>query len=273
MAVFLILGLLLASSLFIGSIGEDGVDSAPESPGEPDVTTYGTPGDDDANGGALNDLMVMGAGNDLADGGNGADTLMGELGDDALLGRGGDDDLLGGEGQDTLKGGTGDDWLFGGDGDDELRGAAGHDLLVGEAGNDVLNGGEGHDFLDGLFGETGPVEELGDTLRGGDGNDTLVIGREDIANGSWDSDLFVVGDLEGPGSLPLVDDFVADEDVLGVLLDTIDAQDPSISFQDNPDPYGPVGLLVNGELAALINVSGGAAALDPAEVAIFRPTE
>lgn len=131
-----------------------------------------------------------------------------------LDGRGGNDSVIGGDGGDTIFGGDGDDFVFGSAGNDTLRGGkksgastgndelyggAGDDTLVGGSGNDVLYGdksvagddtgfpiGSGADVLDGgagfnqLFGGAGNDRLItggatGDTLDGGDGDDTYVF--------------------------------------------------------------------------------------------------
>lgn len=133
----------------------------------------------------------------------GNDTIYGSSGNDMLLGGDGNDSLYGGAGNDMLMGDKGDDWIVGGDGDDQifekygnnsLYGGNGNDLievdcdsngvsygkskLFGEDGNDTLrvwaqgcelDGGDGDDILDSRNGET--------IMRGGNGNDSYVIGR------------------------------------------------------------------------------------------------
>src|SRR5688500_1606186 len=83
--------------------------------------------------------------------------------------------LEGGEGNDTLEGNSGDDVLRGGEGNDVLSGVAGDDALFGGGGNDDLfghgfvDGGDGDDFI--LAGGNTP----GDTVRGGNGNDSAEV--------------------------------------------------------------------------------------------------
>lgn len=103
-----------------------------------------------------NDTLLCGAGNDSAQGGGGDNVLIGEDGNDTLTGGEGQDYLLGGPGNDTLDGGDGMDHLRGGDGDDilgrwgdgpcELYGGPGRDTLLGGSW-DYLNGGIGSDYL------------------------------------------------------------------------------------------------------------------------------
>ncbi len=67
---------------------------------------------------------------------------------------------------------TGDDYLLGGSGQDYLSGYSGNDTLLGLGGDDYLYGGEGNDRLDGYA--TSGMEY--DTLSGGTGSDTFVLG-------------------------------------------------------------------------------------------------
>ena len=145
---------------------------------------FGRDGNDILNGENGNDFADGGFGNDVAGGGPGNDTVYGGNGDDQLFGASDDDIVSGDIGNDVISGGLGNDTVVGGGddafGDDIVNGDEGDDLLLGEAGNDILNGGTGNDILIGVnpntpeFGEFGK-EEL-DTLTGGQGGDTFVLG-------------------------------------------------------------------------------------------------
>lgn len=122
--------------------------------GLPEVTMFGTSGDDyietgdkatQVYAGNGNDVVVGGDGGNILDGGLGNDILYGGKGDDYLAGGEGDDILFGMEGNDILYGGAGNDYLDGGAGSDLLFGGAGDDTLVWSAGNDILCGNEGND--------------------------------------------------------------------------------------------------------------------------------
>ncbi|BAY65743.1 hypothetical protein NIES22_58500 [Calothrix brevissima NIES-22] len=69
---------------------------------------------------------------------------------------------------------SGDDNLTGTSGNDTLDGGGGDDILIGLSGDDILFGGDGDDRLDG-YGTSG-IEY--DTLVGGAGSDTFVIGGD-----------------------------------------------------------------------------------------------
>jgi Ca2+-binding RTX toxin-like protein len=138
------------------------------------------------------------------------DFLFGLGGNDEIAGLTGNDVLDGGEGNDFLCGGEGNDILQGGSGNDALgsfeltrpasavnvtqdapgtlgsfersisaNDEAGDDSLEGGSGSDRLSGGKGRDQLvgvslaDGLNAGFGEV----DTLRGGQGQDTFVLGN------------------------------------------------------------------------------------------------
>lgn len=132
----------------------------------PGQAPQGTTGDDLLIGGMRVDVISGGDGNDTIKGRGKNDTLKGELGNDVLMGDQGNDQLDGGDGDDQLFGGVGNDTLMGGLGNDQLLGGAGKDNLMGGEGDDTLNGGTGKDLLYGGLGN--------DTLLGGQGNDLLV---------------------------------------------------------------------------------------------------
>jgi Ca2+-binding RTX toxin-like protein len=95
--------------------------------------------------------------------------------------------LEGGAGNDTFFGSTGDEVIRGGDGDDFADGLAGKDALFGGSGNDemfhfsggdsLLDGGDGNDRL--VAGGNTP----GDTVIGGNGNDTAAVDPGDSVSG------------------------------------------------------------------------------------------
>ncbi len=74
----------------------------------------------------------------------------------------------------TKRGTEGNDRISGGAGNDTLIGLGGNDTLYGEAGNDSLIGGNGNDYLDGY---ASYVSREFDTLTGGAGADTFVLGN------------------------------------------------------------------------------------------------
>jgi Ca2+-binding RTX toxin-like protein len=236
-------------------------------------------GFDDLDGGSGNDQLSGGDGKDLLEGGSGNDILNGDAWVDGLFGGDGNDVLNGGNGGDLLVGGAGDDSLFGGSGDDLLLGSAGHDFLDGGDGDDVLIGSmlfsreltsEDYTSLrsdtlpinedgDSIFPEWGLTgtdvassENLDDTLIGGDGNDLLFLGQNDVATGGAGFDDFVIGDWIGRGNAALVTDFDTSEDVIVVMLadDNVDAE-ITITDADLESGNGRL-ILIDGITAAII---------------------
>lgn len=143
----------------------------------------GTDGNDSLYGSNGNTMLHGLEGDDLLVGGQGLDQLNGGAGDDSLSAGGGDDNLSGGEGNDTLDGGAGiDNASFFLTPDEEagtgLTGAivnlSGAAVTVGGA---VVAAGTARDS----FGTTDTLvsieqvsgSQLGDTIIGGDGSETL----------------------------------------------------------------------------------------------------
>ncbi|OED48754.1 hypothetical protein AB838_09610 [Rhodobacteraceae bacterium (ex Bugula neritina AB1)] len=101
-------------------------------------------------------------------------------------------------GDDTISGGLGDDVIYGQDGDDHLSGGEDNDSISGGSGSDTLFGGPGGDA---------------DTLDGGDGDDDLVFGSGDLAQGGTGDDRFFAYDSEGTGGTATVVGGEGDEDL------------------------------------------------------------
>ncbi|VEP16905.1 Subtilisin-like serine protease (fragment) [Hyella patelloides LEGE 07179] len=135
-------------------------------------------GNDTVTGNDGNDDITGGQGNDILDGNAGVDRILGESGDDTITGGTGNDSLNGGEDNDSVSGGGGSDRVLGGSGDDVLNGDVGRDTLTGGSGNDSLDGGASSDQLIGVDSLTGGTGEV-DTLSGGGGRDTFVLGNAD----------------------------------------------------------------------------------------------
>ena len=129
----------------------------------------------------------------------------GTTGNDTLRGSAGDDNISGLSGNDTLQGLGGADWLVGGDGDDLLLGGEGTDIISGGAGDDILWGGG--------YGNTGIVipDQVRDDLDGGDGADSFIIGRLDVALGGNGDDHFEIEE-EGTASFRATMDGGAGDD-------------------------------------------------------------
>lgn len=176
---------------------------------------FGQPGDDVISGGNGSDI-VMGSG--------GLDSLRGDAGDDFVAGGNGADLVNAGRGDDFVLGGEGDDTLNGNDGNDSIYGISGADSLYGNEGDDILSGidvpnawtisaeiedaiseklaaDHGDDagpaivqrVLDQMS-SSGPLPTTGsgDSLEGGQGNDTLIGDSGDTLTGGTGADRFVV---------------------------------------------------------------------------------
>lgn len=234
-----------------GNTGDDVLNG-----GNGDDTLFGGTGDDVLSGRKDDDLVMGGFGNDFLMGGEGDDNLFGGDGADFLEGAEGSDQLYGGAGNDILTG----DRFFDEDNDfkeqRDLRGdrMAASDLLADEA--PVIEGEEaplvegeelpvveGVDtplvegeapaeeevaeeiattlvgtFKDADFGAEGQTADL---LVGGAGDDTLILGANDIGIGGADSDLFTIlgGEARADdGGASVILDFNADEDTIVVAL-------------------------------------------------------
>ena len=214
-------------------------------------------GDDEAFGNGGDDRFLMGAGDDLANGGFGDDILYGEDGDDELFGAPGDDELFGGAGEDLLLGEAGDDTLLGGLGEDEMFGGGGTDLLIGGDGDDgllggtgadTLQGGAGDDIIDGALVLTGreaeedidpntlAIDQGGDILEGGPGEDLMIFGPGDVVSGGVDEDLYT-GFVTDPwsGHATITDMEAGAELLLDVtrVTDTPDGDEVAFTAQGN----------------------------------------
>lgn len=230
--------------------------------GEGDDTLFGERGRDMLDGEEGDDVLNGGAWHDALDGGEGNDSLIGDTGKDTLAG---------GEGDDTLDGGAWDDLLVGGAGADVLDGGAGDDILVGH----VPDAGDGanmdisarayHEALEQGYQERDvffalseadqeafisealagalvlhPGEiagaDAGDTMDGGEGNDTICLSHDDdLAYGGTGDDTMIVtnwGDhVSGDDdAAPQVADYGLGSDVLVVeYLATPGATAPTIT--------------------------------------------
>jgi Ca2+-binding RTX toxin-like protein len=182
-----------------------------------------------------------GTGNDLGNsitGAGGHDTLTGLGGADVLTGAAGNDTLNAGGGADTLNGGAGNDTLNGGAGADSMLGGLGNDIYVLDdvldAVSEALNEGtdtvqttlasytlranfENLTFI-GLGDFAGTGNELGNTITGGAGNDSLIgLAAADTLNGGAGDD-FLDG---GAGADTLTGDLGNDTYVVDDALDVV----------------------------------------------------
>lgn len=174
----------------------------------------------DLKGTTANDTIRSFDGNDTIEGDLGADSIDGGSGNDAIYGDTvvlSSDGVYDGTGNDSIKGGDDQDKIFGGVGNDQLEGGSGDDELFGEQGNDNLLGDSDNDTL--IGGMAGGIDEL-DTLTGGDGADSFVLGNNTTNFYLTDSDStdsqFNVGGLK---SFATINDFDANEGDQIVVFD------------------------------------------------------
>lgn len=186
-------------------------------PADGNAALVGLGGNDSLEGSAFNDFIDGGAGDDQIFARPGNDTVLGQAGDDRLDAGLGNDIVHGGEGADVISANGGDDTVHGDAGDDELLGNRGSDLLMGGAGNDTLSGLERQEAY--ARNQRVDHQDGPDTLDGGDGDDELWLGKEDIATGGAGADRFVAdhrGSLDD--GLRDITDFNRDEDELIVMV-------------------------------------------------------
>ncbi|UWP91835.1 hypothetical protein K3X13_12405 [Aliiroseovarius crassostreae] len=240
-----------------------------------------TTGDDAsfAFGGAGDDLITVGAAPAAVFGGEGNDQIVGAytanedqysgyldggLGNDSILGGEGIDLIFGGQHDDTGDG-PDDDTLSGGAGDDQIAGGYGADEISGDTGDDILNhlghamensGAERSSFDWHIDGDS-------DTLDGGEGNDTLIFDRFDIATGGEGADNFHLYSDQGAGlGHATVTDFVSGEDFLRITLDP-DVDPDTIALEVTPSDDGADSVVsVNGEVVAILQGAPGATVAD-----------
>ena len=218
----------------------------------------GRSGDDSIMAGLGRDEVYGGAGNDLIFAGEGNDTIFGEAGNDVILGEGENDKIYAGPGDDLVSGDAGSDQIFGGEGRDTVLGGQGNDSIDGGLDNDLIFGGDGADEVfggagdDTIWGQAmGAFDMELDFLNGGDGNDVLMLGQADIANGGAGHDIFEITDYGGLAAD--IVDFDPSQDHLVIQYDAAQIPNPMISVQTGPD--GSTYVLLND--VTLVTLSNG----------------
>lgn len=244
-------------------------------------TIYGRQGFDDIDGRGGDDTLYGGDGKDLLEGGAGNDILKGDAWNDGLFGGEGNDFLGGGKGNDMLVGGNGDDTLVGAQGNDFLQGGKGADNMSGGGGNDTLvgadvftrdmnpqdfakirSGGQAVDsdstnqFAFDNPGLTGTDTDTGagDTLDGGAGNDTLILGSGDAGTGGGGADTFMLGDWINTNTPAKITDYDTATDKLVVMVSDANTDAAvSFSFVNGTDTSAGVNVLMDGNTIAVVS--------------------
>ncbi|MCQ0969066.1 hypothetical protein MLD63_01280 (plasmid) [Paracoccus sp. TK19116] len=267
-----LLWLALGSAALMALIGsnddESSVAPEPEADPEPfeDAPGYdpsrfgeeriGTTGDDALTADPGTASAIAGLdGDDRVNGSDQADYVLGGEGDDTISGANGADSLRAGAGEDVIDGGEDNDVILGEAGDDSLAGGTGADRIIGGAGNDVLSGlGQSRAAPSSL---SESLEDRGDTLLGGMGDDTLWISAEDTATGGEGADLFAVDHrVLQPGDPAMITDYTPGDDAVVVYVRS--------SFDSAS------GGLVAPELRAIGNAAGGYTTILADDVPVAR---
>jgi hypothetical protein len=207
-------------------------------------TIYASGLDDTINGSNSDDSLHGQNGDDSIDGGDGNDTLFGNEGDDTLSGGAGNDALQGSNGNDVAQGGAGDDAIQGGLGDDTLSGGAGNDSLFGGWGNDIINGVQDDSATQGIT----DIDDS-DFLNGGDGDDVIIAGNDDIVTPGDGADTIIGGSWIADGQAMQIIDFNAEDDNI-LLVYEDDADVPDITLQPDPDDATITQVLMDGVAVA-----------------------
>ncbi|KIN72922.1 calcium-binding protein [Sulfitobacter guttiformis] len=279
--------------LGFGLNGDDDEEEVVEQEGtEEGDRLEGTEGSDFIDGLEGDDVMNGRAGNDTIFGRDGDDILQGEDGDDMLCSGDGDDFVTGNVGQDLIEGQGGDDFVSGDYGFDTVNGDEGNDTVVGGRGGDMVNGGEGDDLVFGGILEGLPLnldqmtalrdgasmydvtdgidmrdDSVGNTLSGGAGDDNLILGSGDIADGNEGADTFHIMSEQNGTMAPTIVNFELDTDALTIIVDDVDT-DLEVSVTDEAgDSVIRLGDNV------LARVTGTAGSITAADVTLISEAE
>jgi len=261
------------------------------------VERIGSDADEDISGGLGNDFIDADAGDDVINGRAGDDLIFGREGADVLQGEDGNDMLCSGDDNDIVTGNRGNDFIEGQEGDDFVSGDYGFDSVRGDEGNDTVIGGRGGDILEGgtgddiLFGgiiqglplnlteltalrDGGSLDEinngiemrddsLGDSMRGEDGDDQLIIGAMDEAVGNNGADIFhILSEQSIEGGATIVD-YNADDDAITVIVDDTSVDADITVINEGGDAIVRMGDTV------LARVQGAAGTLSTADITLI----
>ena len=153
---------------------------------------------------------------------------------------------------------------------DYVDGLQGDDLIIGATAGGTLDGGAGNDILTGVAAAkdqaSGITDLVGDGehhLIGGEGDDSIMAGAGDIAEGGSGEDVFYLDGSPSDGLSPIqIEDFDPDEDQIIVCIPTNEA-DLANTWPDRPtfngtvsveqsEPDGPYSITVDDVLVASV---------------------
>ena len=256
--IFLLLGVLGLAGIgsLVASNDDDSPPAAPENPfGDRDViegtndadTIDATAGDDAILSYGGNDSVDAGEGDDQVWTGYGNDTVVADAGDDEIY-LGFDDDTYGAldlgadEGNDTIDGGSGNDTIITNSGEHSITGGDGADSITDNGGTVHIDGGADNDVI---LSSDDSTPEAQDTLLGGDGNDTIHAGGNDLVDGGDGEDLIVISNSVSDA----VDITYSSSDsiTLSVPADYSGDEEPEL-VQDGDDVH----VVLNGEVLAVL---------------------
>jgi len=291
MLMLLSLALPLALLGFaLESNNDDDEDNAEEiEGGEADDRLEGNTGDDFIDGHAGDDVMNGRAGDDTIFGRDGEDVLVGEAGDDMLCSGDGEDFVTGNTGHDLIEGQGDNDFLSGDYGWDTVRGDEGDDTVIGGRGVDVVVGGDGDDVVYGGIIENLPLnlteltelrdggslsdlnggiemrdDSIGNELWGGTGDDDLILGSGDVADGNNGDDTYHIMSEQKGDVVPVISSFVPSDDAITVIVDDVE-DDADISVSDD----GNDAVIRMGD-TVLARVSGGAGTVTATDISLIN---
>ena len=132
-------------------------------------------------------------------------------------------------------------------------------------------GGDGNDLLDGRAPEGGAPDTDGrDFLNGGKGDDTIIAGHDDWAEGGDGADTFQLSDWLGEDDGPaVIADYNPEEDRLVMLYDPVAHPDPMVTVEPDPALADAMHILIDGAVVAHVL---GAAGLTAADVELMAET-
>lgn len=200
--------------------------------------------------------------------GDGDDIVTGNTGQDFIEGQGGDDFVSGDYGFDTVLGNEGDDTVIGGG--DVVGGGIGDDLVFGGIIDGVpLNLEELTELRDGGYLEqiNGGIEmrdnSVGNDLFGGNGDDDLILGSGDVADGNNGADTYHIMSEQNGDEAATINNYVPADDAITIIVDDIETDEEI--FVDN---QGDDAIIRLGD-DVLARVSGAAGTISAADITLI----